>query len=152
MEEPKEYIDFMARYKDWIAIKRIGIRDGTKPEEVSLYLSSVKNTIEPKLYNFLGIDFGAVENLARELTKGMRKGYNSLAQLLPKLDSKDVKEALAGACKNPDTLPIAKACLFGRVLDNLGLEAFASPETILKVFPELKIPKQGLPKRSAPNL
>ena len=26
MDDPSEYIDFMAKYKDWISIKRLGIR------------------------------------------------------------------------------------------------------------------------------
>jgi len=152
MDEPSEYIDFMARYRDWISIKRIGIREGTKPEEVSLYLASVKTSIEPKLYKFLDIDIEALDRLAADLTKGMRKGYDSLPSVIPKLKEKEVRDALAKACKNPDVSKIAEAYLFGRILSNLGIEAFATPESIVKVFPELKIPKQGMPKRVAPKI
>ncbi len=147
MDEPGEYIDFMARYKDWIAIKRIGIRDSTKPEEISMYLASVKGTIEPKLYKYLEIDTASLDEFANELTKGMRKGYDSLLQVLPKLKEQATKEAVKKACKNPGTSQIAESYLLGRVLSKLGTEPFATPEMLVKVFPELKLPKQGMPKR-----
>lgn len=147
MEEPEEYIEFMARYKDWVVIKRLGIRDSTKPEEVAMHLAVVKGSLEPKLYKFLGIDTDALDSFADGLTKGLRKGYDSLLQTLPKLKGQEARDALSRACKNPDTSHIAESYLLGRMLAKLGVEAFATPEMLVKVFPELKIPKRGMPKK-----
>ena len=129
MDEPKEYIDFMARYRDWIAIKRIGIREGTDPKEVSLYLATVKETIEPKFYKFLEIDTHALDELADSMTKGMKKGYDSLAAVLPRMNDKSVKESILKACKDPKDLEI---------------EAFTTPKTFVKMFPGYKISKKGM--------
>lgn len=147
MDEPREYIDFMARYRDWIAIKRLGVRESTKPEEVSMHLAAIKGVIEPKLYKYLDIDTAIIDGLAAELTKGMRKGYDSLLQVLPKLKERGTKDAVKKACKNADTSQIAESYLLGRVLSNLGDEPFATPGMLVKVFPDLKLPKQGMPKR-----
>ena len=56
MDEPEEYIDFMAKYKDWVSIKRIGIRPETRPEEVVHYLAGVRTTIDVKSYPMLKIN------------------------------------------------------------------------------------------------
>ncbi|MGC8622791.1 MAG: DUF2666 family protein [Candidatus Micrarchaeia archaeon] len=144
MDEPKEYIDFMARYRDWIAIKRIGIREGTDPKEVSLYLATVKETIEPKFYKFLEIDMQALDELADSMTKGMKKGYDSLAAVLPRMNDKSVKESILKACKDPKTKPMAESYLFGRILSDLEIEAFTTPKTFVKMFPEYKISKKGM--------
>ncbi len=148
MDEPKEYIDFMARYKDWIAIKRIGIRDGTDPKEVSLYLATVKESIEPKFYRFLEIDTRALDELADSMTKGMKKGYESLGAVLPKMKDKSVKDAVLKSCKDPKTRPMAEAYLFSRILANLDIEAFTTSKTFVKMFPEYKISKKGMGKGS----
>ena len=147
MEEPNEYIDFMARYRDWITIKRLGIRVNTRPEEIALHLSVIRGSIEPKLYRLLDIDTDSLDGLAGDLTKGMRKGYDSLAQVLPKLKEQGAKEVIRKACRNQDTAHIAESYLLGRILSNLGSEAFATPKMLVKVFPDLKMPKQGMPKR-----
>ena len=140
MTEPDEYIDFMAKYKNWISIKRLGIRSDTKPEEIVHYLAGVRSAIDLKSYAFLDIKTQVLDEYAKSICAGTRKSYPSLANALVKLDSLDAKRALSESCSK-ELVPLAEAYLISKVVTALGYNTSISQETMSKVYPWLKTPK-----------
>ena len=142
MEEPSEYIDFMAKYRDWISIKRMGIYNDTKPEEVVFHLALVRSTIDGKAFALLGIRTGALDAVAEKVTSGKRKNYQSLAEAISSLASPETKKAIAEACgEKAELAPVAKIYLLGRVLANLKFDAGINQAVLSRIYPNLKVKK-----------
>lgn len=140
--EEGDYIDFMAKYKDWISIRRLGIHPDTKPEEVVFHLAGVRGVIESKAPALMGIDMSKLDAFAAKITQGKRKNYQSLSEAVGQLSGKEAKDAIAGACGGRQELAhLAEACLLGRVLDALGIDSSISQGAMSKIFPDLKIKK-----------
>ena len=152
MDEPEEYIDFMAKYKNWIAIRRLGIRPDTKPEEVVMHMAGVKALIESKSYPMLGIKLNILDEHANKLTNGVRKSYATLGEVIKSLSGSEAKSAIESACENKALAPIAEVYLLSKTITNLGYDTGINPATMAKIFPELKMPKapgMGRKKKAA---
>ena len=139
MDEPEEYVDFLARCGNWISIKRLGIRADTKPEAIAHHLAGISATASAKAYSFLGIDTAALDATANSMTSGMRKSYDSLAQAVAKIQG--AKGAVSAACKDPKLAPVAEAYLLNKVITALGYDTSINQTTMSKIFPGLKPPK-----------
>lgn len=142
MEEPSEYVDFMVKYKDWISIKRLGIRPDTKPEEVAFALSGIRATADTRSYSILGIDTKVLDACADDITKGQKKGYDSLAAALSKLSSAEAKRAIDESCQNKDLAGFATAYMMSKVISNIGYETGITQAAMSKIWKGLKLPKQ----------
>lgn len=140
MDEPEEYIDFMAKYRDWISIKRIGIRPETKPEEVVHYLAGIRTTIDSKSFPMLKINTSALDEYANTLSAGMKKSYGSLASALNKMDSPETKKVLVES-SSKELSSLAEIYLLGKVISNIGFDTSINQKAISKIFPEIKTPK-----------
>jgi len=141
LDEPEEYIDFMAKYKDWIAIRRLGIRADTKPEEVVMHMAGVRSLIDSKSYPMLGIKLGILDECAGKLTAGVRKSYASLSDVIKSLSGSEAKSAIDTACENKALTPIAEVYLLSKTITNLGYDTGINPAQMAKIFPGLKMPK-----------
>ena len=141
MAEPEEYVDFLAKYGEWISIKRLGIRSDTKPEAVAHHLGGISHTATSKAFVFLGINTAQLDTVAEGITAGMRKSYDSLAQCVVKISKPDVKAAVNAACKDPKVAQVAEAYLLGRIISNIGYDTSVNQVTMSKIFPGLKPPK-----------
>lgn len=141
MAEPDEYVDFLAKYKEWISIKRLGIRSDTKQEAVAHHLAGISATALSKAYSFLGIDTASLDSAAGSMTSGMRKSYDSLSQAVAKMSQPSAKGAISAACRDPKLAPVAEAYLLNRVIASLGYDTSINQTTMSKIFPDLKPPK-----------
>jgi hypothetical protein len=141
LEEPEEYIDFMAKYGDWISIRRLGIRPGTKPEEVVHHMAGIRSVIDGKSYSLLGIKTGVLDECAGKITSGQRKSYESLGRAIESLGGSESKAALESSCENKELVPIAGAYLLGKVITSLGFDSGINQSTMAKIFHDLKMPK-----------
>lgn len=153
MDEPEEYIDFMARYKDWISMKRLGIRPDTKPEEVVYHMAGIRTTIDTKSFLFLGIKTGALDAYADSITSGMRKSYSSLSGAISSMDKPEAKAAIEGSCENKALTPLAEVYLMNKLISNLKYDVSVNQLAMSKIFPNLKPPKapgMGRKKKAAP--
>ena len=140
--EEKDSIDFLAKYKDWIAIKKMSISDDTKPEEIAFHLASIRQTIDKKAFEVLGIDTKQLDELANKITSGARKSYKALAEAIASLGSQEARDIVAKACNGKEELQeVANAYLLRRVVQNLGFDFDVNQEMLAKVYPQLKIPK-----------
>ena len=45
-DKPEEFVDFSAKYKEWVAVKRLRITPQTKPEEIAYHLSPISQNSE----------------------------------------------------------------------------------------------------------
>ena len=140
MDEPEEYIDFMAKYRDWVSIKRIGIRADTRPEEVVHYLAGVRATIDSRSYPMLAIKTQLLDQHAARVCAGMGKSFASLGQAISKLDAAEAKSAIAESAPK-ELAPLAKAYLLGKVITSMGFDTGISQQTMSKIFPGLKLTK-----------
>jgi hypothetical protein len=140
LDEPDEYIDFMAKYKDWISIKRIGIRENTRPEEVVFYLAGIRTTIDSKSYPMLNIKTSLLDAYAQKVCQGSKKNYESLASALQKLGTPDAKKVISEA-SSKEFAPLAETYLLGKVITTIGYDASINQTQISKIFPDLKVKK-----------
>jgi hypothetical protein len=135
-------IEFLAKYKTWLAVKKIQINEGTKPEEIALQLSSIRQSIDKKSFEILGIDTIALDAYATQVTGGARKSYGKLAEVVTKLGTGEAKEIAKKACNGKEELAdIASTYLFRRVVQNLAFDFDVNPDILQKAFPNLKVPK-----------
>jgi hypothetical protein len=141
LDEPEEYVDFMAKYKDWIAIRRIGIRPGTKPEEIAFHLAGVRALADTKAYVILGINTSTLDSFAESITQGMRKSYTSLTTALSRMGTPEQKKAVEEACPNRELTPLAEIYLLDKVITNVGFDIGISQLAMSRIFPDLKPPK-----------
>jgi hypothetical protein len=140
LDEAEEYIDFMAKYKDWISIKRLGIREGTKPEEVVNHMAAIRSTIDYKSYPMLGIKTKILDDCAAKMCLGSKKNYQSLADALVKMNGSEAKSAIADSCPK-ELSSIAEVYLLSKVMTTIGFDSGITPEKLKKIYPYLKLPK-----------
>lgn len=152
MDEPDEYIDFMAKYKEWVSIRRLGIREKTTPQEVVYHLAGIRTTIDSKALPLLGIKGGILDTFAKSATSGLKKKATDLSIAVAKLDSPEAKKAIDDSCDNKVLIPIAKAYLLNKIIGNVGYYTGVDQLAMSKIFPELKPPKapgMGRKKKAA---
>ena len=137
--EPSEYVDFMVKYKDWVAIKRLGIRDQTRPEEVVFHLAGIRNSIDSKAFRMLGIDTEKLDSLASSISQGRKGNYSALGDALKELDKKEVKAQIEDACKDSKLAKIAGIYLLNRIMLNLGFDSSINQDMLSKIYPDLKV-------------
>lgn len=121
-------ISLIARYKDWISIKKMGVEGKTQDYEVAGILSAINTTLVKKAFDFLNPD-KSVESIAASITKGKRKSFINLANAL-----KEVSPSLTGD-------RIRDAYLLKCVFENLGFAPYANVEVLSAAYPDLKAPK-----------
>lgn len=139
---PSEGISFMAKYKDWISIKKLSIHDSTKPEEVSAHLSSIRIATDRKIAQLLGVDTESLDIYASSITDNLRKSAANIEKVTTALCSSDAKKQIDAACKGDGSLRDAAVIyLFSRMMQNLKVDMEVSPDTLMDMFPGLKIPK-----------
>ncbi len=135
-------IEFLAKYKNWVAVKKISIAEGTKPEEIVLQMSSIRQSVDKKSFELLGIDTAKLDAYADTMTSGKRKSFGSLAEVVQKLGAAEVKEVVKGAAGGREELAeIASTYLFRKTVQNLAFDFDVNAEMLQKAFPNLKVPK-----------
>ncbi|MFA5077445.1 MAG: DUF2666 family protein [Candidatus Micrarchaeia archaeon] len=121
-------IALIGRYRDWIAIKKMGVNEKTRDYEVAGILSAISSTLVRKSFDFLEPD-RSVESIAASATKGKRKSFVNLATAL-----RDVSGSMNGD-------EVRDAYLLKCVFENLGFAPYANVEALVPAYPELKVPK-----------
>ncbi len=146
----QDEIVFIGKYKKWAAIKKMSINEKTEDREVAAILASINSTLKTKTYDFLGIDTSKIDEYAAKVTKGKRKTYSNLADVLGKLKTGEVNKVLAEASPEKtvevngkqiagDKLkPVAEIYFMRALLSGMGYDVDASPEVIGKIYPDLK--------------
>ncbi len=135
-------IDFLAQYKGWIAVKKLEISEDTKPEEVAFHLASIRESIDRKAFEILGIDTSIIDNYVSNIIKGKRKDFKTLGELISEMSKKEAKDIILSACKGKEELlPIANAYFLRSLVIGLGFDFDVSRELLSRIFPYLKVPR-----------
>ncbi len=135
-------IEFMAKYNNWIAIRKLSVHDNTGPEEVAFHLAGIRQTLDKKGFEFIGIDMATLDACAGTITAGRKKNFKDLATAIEAMGSSDAKAAVEKACTvKPELKEIANTYLIRKIMQNLGFDADMNQEMLAKVFPNLKLPK-----------
>ncbi|MGI0141399.1 MAG: DUF2666 family protein [Candidatus Micrarchaeales archaeon] len=135
-------VDFMAKYGTWVSIKKMSINQKTTPQEIVMHLASIRQNIDRKAFEMLGIDTKALDEFALTFTAGKRKSFAGLAEALDGFGKGDIKAALEKAANGKEELKkITSIYLFRCIVKNLGFDFDVNPEILQKAYPELKIPK-----------
>jgi len=125
-EQPGDHIAFIAKYGNWVAIKKLGL-EKVQDYEVSAVLAGINNTIVNKSFDFAGAKDDATVQQALA-GKGRRSYGNlraALESLLPKFTG----------TTNGDAYVLAK------VMGGTGYKPYASPEMLTEAHPDIKPPK-----------
>ncbi len=137
-------VEFSAKWKDWIAVKKLTIREDTKPEEVAFSLASIRQSIDRKAFEIFGehIDIVGLDSYASKIASNKKKNFKDMADVILQLSSTESKKVVENSCsKNPDLKDIASTYLFRKVVQALGFDFDVNQEMLAKVYKELKLPK-----------
>ncbi len=142
MPEQEDSIEFLAKYKDWVAIKKMGIKPGTTPEEVAFHLAGIRQSLDRKAFEILGIDTASLDSYAAQLVGNSRKSYASLAEVVQKLGSGEAKGVATKACNGKEELSaIATVYLFRKIVQGMGFDLDVNQKMLSKIYPNLKVRK-----------
>ena len=137
-------VEFSAKWKDWIAVKKLTIREDTKPEEVAFSLASIRQSIDRKAFEIFGehIDIVGLDSYAAKIASNKKKNFKDMADVILQLSSTESKKVVENSCsKNPDLKDIASTYLFRKVVQALGFDFDVNQEMLAKIYKELKLPK-----------
>ncbi len=138
---PYSGIAFMAKYKEWISIKKLSIDKETKPEEVAAHLSTIRMTTDRKLPQILGINTEDLDAYAADSTNNMRKSVANIEKIVGILCSDETKKRISSSIPSESVRSIAVIYLSSRMFQNIKVDFEVSPDTLMDMFPGLKIPK-----------
>jgi hypothetical protein len=124
----EDQIAFVGRYRDWAAIKKLGLDEKTQDYEVSGILGSINSTMVKKAFFFLHPDPG-IEAIAANATKGKRKSFANLTDAFRQISS-----AMNGES-------VHDAYLLKCVYENLGFAPYANVDILVPAHPDLKVAK-----------
>ena len=146
----EDHIDFLAKYGDWIAIKRMSIHSNTTPQEIAYHLAGRRAASDGKAYKILGIDTTVLESYVDRVVGPMRKNYESLGTAISALASPEAKKAISDAASGKKELEDVAACyLVGKLTSAMGKPAAVDQLLLSKIYKELKPPKQVGRKKKA---
>jgi hypothetical protein len=124
-EEPGDHLAFIAKYGNWVAIKKLGL-EKVKDYEVSAMLAGVNHSVVNKAFDFAGAkdDKSVQEVLAGKSRKSCTNLCAALEVLAPRL---------TGAAGD--------AYVITKVMEGVGYKPYASPEMLTGAYPDIKPPK-----------
>ena len=125
------YIQLVANYADWKAVKKIKIDDKASPEEIMYFLMSLSQSFDSKVeFNLKkALNLTEIENVIKEAGATKKAGANEFANLIEIINSRKTSQAINAQV---DSKPLSKdekeglrqACLIyltRKVLGNNGI-------------------------------
>ncbi len=125
---PVAKVALLAKFKSWIAIKKMGIVPGVQDYEVSATLCAINETLVKKAFDFSQLDLTALDTHAKKLAAGKRKSFQNVGEAISTLPEKGRK-------------PTENAYLLFAVLRELNVSHYSQREMLMKAHPDVKIPK-----------
>lgn len=136
-----EGVALLAKYGSWVAIKKMNVRENTRPEEVSMQLASVRQTTDRKSFEVLGVDTLLLTGYAERATAGMRKSAANMQKIVDLFNSSETKsKASEGAKGNNELEDAARIYILRHMLESSKFFFDVNPETLADMYPGLKIP------------
>lgn len=122
---PGTRISLIAKFGEWVAIKKLFIEPGMERWEIAGILAGINETLVKKAFDFSGLGKAELDAKAAVLITGKRKSYQSMG------------EAIRGI-EGP---PSETAYLYNSILSTFGILPYANRSMLSKQYPEIKGPK-----------
>ncbi|GEM_PF-772450 len=124
---PKKRIGLMARYGDWISIKKLGLDAGVPKWEISGMLAGITETLVPKAFQFAEFGKESIAEAAEKAAMGKRKSYGAIAEVLSAVP--------------PSLSEMQTSYFLFTALSALGPKPYANRGMLTKEYPDIKPPK-----------
>ena len=125
---PKDRIALLAKYKSWVAIKKMSIDSSVQDYEASGTLCAINETLVRKAFDFAQIDCAALDTEAKKLSKGKRKSYSTIGEAISSLPEQKWNK-------------LENAYLLHAVLREFKVLPFANRLMLSKQYKDIKPPK-----------
>ena len=125
---PKDRIVLLAKYKSWVAIKKMSINSSVEDYEVSGTLCAINETLVKKSFDFAQIDCIALDTEAKKLSMGKRKSYSTIGEAISSLPDKKWNR-------------LENAYLMHALLREFKVLPFANRLMLSKQYKDIKPPK-----------
>ncbi|MGC8479269.1 MAG: DUF2666 family protein [Candidatus Micrarchaeia archaeon] len=140
--EDSDSIEFVAKYKNWISIRKTKIHPDTGNEEIAFALAGIRQSVDKKAFEFLDIDTNSLDAYAEKLASSSKRSIAGFAEALLKFSTPETRSAIEKASeKKPEHEGFARVYLIRKIAQLLGLDFDVSQEAISKIYPKLKPPK-----------
>ncbi|MEM4710129.1 MAG: DUF2666 family protein [Candidatus Diapherotrites archaeon] len=96
----EKYIQFVANYDDWVAIRKLKIEPATDPRTVMEFLAGLTNSVDSKVEENLRkiVDLKKVDDAIASLGLGKK----DVAKALEEINSRKVSSAIKEICALPE--------------------------------------------------
>jgi len=120
----EEHINFSAKYKSWVVVKKMKVEDEIEDVDVSRLLLSIRDTLDSKIFEFLEEDFDVkgLEREADELVPPGRLKEEQIAAVLKAVNSPKTTKMLKGFTEEKLKLEVYKRLYTEIVLQKLKLK------------------------------
>ena len=122
---PGPRIALAAKYRQWIAIKKLALEDGVEGWEYAGILAGINETLVKKAFDFAGLDQAELDAKAAQLTKAKRKSYQSIAEAIQGIEGPTAETAY----------------LYSSILSTFGILPYSNRAMLSKEYTEIKGPK-----------
>ena len=138
--ETGEKIQFRAKKGKWFVVKKIDIDENTEDIEVARLLSSIDETVQKKIREFLPFDMKKLEEIADEIyqKKKGRVKEEDIVNALLKLKSPSTTRKLNSITESKEGKEILKILLNNTILDRLGIKTRLDTKLIDKYMEKTK--------------
>lgn len=140
-------IFFAAKVKDWISIKKMSCRENTGPEEVAFQLASIRQALDRKSFEMLGINTFVIDEHVEKMIGGKRRSFNNLADFITRIEEPDAKQAIVQASQEHPKA--AWIYMFRKIVTTLKFDFDVNQEMLADVYSNLKMPP--MPKGRLPG-
>lgn len=121
--KPEEYngdggIVFVAKYRDWLVIKKLSLADVEADWEVAGAMAGANASAVNKAFQLVEVSYASIEGEAKKVAAGKRKSLAAAAEII---------EKTAG-----------NAVLLTKALESLGYYTYLTPLVLMDAYPDLK--------------
>lgn len=119
----QEHINFSAKHGSWIVVKKMALDEHTADEDIARILLSIRETLNNKIYEYLGKDFDldTLEKWAEEIVPSGRLSEEKIAEALKTLKSPKTTKRLKELTTEKQKLEVYRGLLTELVLQRLKL-------------------------------
>ena len=138
--ETGEKIQFRAKKGKWFVVKKMDIDENTKDIEVARLLTTINETVQKKIYEFLPFDLKKLEEIADEIyqKKKGRVKEEDITNALAKLKSPSTTRKLNSITESKEGKEILKIILNNMILERLGIKTRLDTKLIDKYMEKAK--------------
>lgn len=147
-----EGIQFVARFKDWTAVRKLSIKEKTDPLTVMEFLAGLSESFDGKIEEFLAkeVDLKELNKTLNEVLEGVGKGKKGVSEALSKVNGMKVNRTISKLCKGlnkqkkekKEIKEFCKIYAMRKALKKVGLRAdYSTIESPLNKGSKAKIQK-----------